>query len=60
MEWLAASKAGPLTDCPLCGTRTDSMRAHMGIHILRAFCGVLEDNLKEPVHVLLLSIHSTN
>jgi hypothetical protein len=36
------------------------MRAHMGIHILRTFCGVLEDNLKELVRVLLLAIHLTN
>jgi hypothetical protein len=49
---LAASETGPLTDCPLCGTRTDSMQAHMGIYILHAFYGVLEDNLKELVCVL--------
>ncbi|KAG2123526.1 hypothetical protein BD769DRAFT_1389149 [Suillus cothurnatus] len=48
---LAASETGPLTDCPLCGTRTDSMQAHMGIYILHAFYGVLEDNLKELIGI---------
>lgn len=50
-EQLAASESGPLSECPLCGNKTDSMRAHVGVHILRASRGVtsIEDNLKEQV-----------
>ncbi|KAG0697507.1 hypothetical protein DFH29DRAFT_1003682 [Suillus ampliporus] len=33
-EQLAAAESGPLVDCLLCGAKTDSMRAHVGLHIL--------------------------
>ncbi|KAG1863130.1 hypothetical protein F4604DRAFT_2030060 [Suillus subluteus] len=47
-QQLAAAELGPLDDCPLCGVKTDSMRAHIGIHILRASHGIKE-TLKEEV-----------
>ncbi|KAG2338518.1 hypothetical protein BDR05DRAFT_951816, partial [Suillus weaverae] len=34
-EQLAATNAGPLLECPLCSGKTDSMHAHIGVHILR-------------------------
>ncbi|KAG2127740.1 hypothetical protein BD769DRAFT_1387674 [Suillus cothurnatus] len=48
---LAASESGPPSEYPLCGNKTDSMRAHVGIHILRASCGVtsIDNNLKQQV-----------
>ncbi|KAG1796728.1 uncharacterized protein HD556DRAFT_1441420 [Suillus plorans] len=48
---LAASESGPSSECPLCGNKTDSMRAHVGIHILRASRGVtsINNNLKQQV-----------
>ncbi|KAG2347092.1 hypothetical protein BDR05DRAFT_945481 [Suillus weaverae] len=35
-EQLAATDAGPLLECPLCGAKTDSMCTHIGVHILWA------------------------
>ncbi|KIK32352.1 hypothetical protein CY34DRAFT_101663, partial [Suillus luteus UH-Slu-Lm8-n1] len=37
--------------CPLCGTKTDSMCAHVGLHILQASHGINE-TLKEQVGLI--------
>jgi hypothetical protein len=53
-EQLAATDAGPLLEYLLCGAKTDLMRAHIGVHILRASLGV-QENLRENVSYISLN-----
>ncbi|KAG1749180.1 hypothetical protein EDD22DRAFT_958083 [Suillus occidentalis] len=50
-QQLAAAELRPLDDCPLCGTKTDSMCAHVSLHILRASHSINE-TLKEQVGLI--------
>ncbi|KAG2123869.1 hypothetical protein DEU56DRAFT_759898 [Suillus clintonianus] len=52
---LPMAPQGPLEDCLLCGAKTDSMQAHVGLHILQA-SNSINKTLKEQIQIKILNI----